>query len=42
MIASLLIAALVVAASQQSGSISGVIVDTARFPVPGATLVVTS
>ncbi len=42
MIASLLAAALVVGASQQSGSISGVIVDTATLPVPGATLVVTA
>lgn len=42
MIASLLVAALVVGASQQSGSISGVIVDTASFPLPGATLVMTA
>jgi hypothetical protein len=42
MIASLFAAALVVAASQQSGSISGVIVDTARLPIPGATLVMTA
>lgn len=42
MIATLLVAAFVVGASQQSGSISGVIVDTSRFPVPGATLVVTA
>jgi hypothetical protein len=42
MIASLLVAALVVGASQQSGSIAGVIVDTAGFPIPGATLVTTA
>ena len=42
MIASLMVAALVVGASQQSGSISGVIVDTVSFPIPGATLVVTA
>ena len=42
MIASLFVAALVVAASQPSGSISGVIVDTTRLPIPGATLVVTA
>ncbi len=42
MIASLLVAALVVGASQQTGSISGVIVDTAGFPIPGATLVMTA
>jgi hypothetical protein len=41
MIASLFLAAVVVGASQQSGSISGVIVDPARFPIPGATLVLT-
>src|SRR5436305_3449290 len=42
MIASLLLAALVVGASEQSGSISGVIADTAGFPIPGATLVTTA
>ena len=42
MIASLLVAALVVGASQQGGSISGAIVDTANSPIPGATLVVTA
>ena len=42
MIASLLVAALVVGASQQSSSISGVIVETAGFPIPGATLVTTA
>ena len=42
MIASLLVAALVVGASQQTGSISRVIVDTAGFPIPGATLVMTA
>jgi hypothetical protein len=39
MIATLFVAALFVGASQQSGSISGVIVDTTRYPIPGATLV---
>jgi hypothetical protein len=42
MIASLLVAALAVGAGQQSGSITGVIVDTSRAPIPGATLVVTA
>jgi hypothetical protein len=42
MIASLLVAALIAGASQASGSISGVIVDTAGFPIPGATLVTTA
>src|SRR4051812_23863416 len=39
MIARLLVVALMVGASQPSGSISGVIVDTEGHPVPGATLV---
>jgi hypothetical protein len=42
MIGSLFAVALVVAASQSTGSVAGVIVDTTRFPIPGATLVVTA
>jgi hypothetical protein len=42
MIGSLFAVALVVAASQSTGSIAGVIVDTTRLPIPGATLVVTA
>jgi len=42
MITSLVLAALMVGASQQTGSLSGVITDTASRRLPGATLVTTS
>lgn len=42
MITSLVLAALIVGASQQTGSISGVITDTASRGLPGATLTTTS
>ncbi len=42
MITSLVLAALMVGASQQTGSISGVITDTTSRELPGATLITTS
>lgn len=42
MVTSLVLAALMVGASQQTGSISGVITDTTTRGIPGATLITTS